>query len=78
MSQPSDLDSFRAQALTLLEKAAGIHTINEASTEMELIRPLLKLLSWNHYLPQQGIDQKPIHPRPSALRRCQIQRQRRQ
>ncbi len=57
MSQPSDLDSFRAQAITILEKAASFHTINEASTEMELIRPLFKLLSWNHYLPQQGSDQ---------------------
>ncbi len=57
LSQPADLDTFRTQALTLLQKAANFHTINEASTEMELIRPLFKLLGWNHYLPQQGSDQ---------------------
>ena len=57
LSQPTDLDAFRTQALTLLEKAASFHSINEASTEMELIRPLFKLLGWNHYLPQQGSDQ---------------------
>ena len=57
LSQPADLDAFRSQALTLLEKAANFNTINEASTEMELIRPLFDLLGWNHYLPQQGSDQ---------------------
>ena len=56
LSQPSDFDSFRAQALALLEKAANFHTINEASTEQELIRPLFELLGWVDYLPQQGSD----------------------
>ena len=56
LAQPSELDSFRAQALALLKNAASFHTINEASTEQELIRPLLELLGWNHYLPQQGSD----------------------
>jgi len=57
LSQPVDLDSFRAQARALLENAAAFHTLNEASTEMELIRPLFELLGWAHYLPQQGSDQ---------------------
>jgi len=56
LSQPADLDAFRTQTLTLLERATNFHTINEASTEMELIRPHFKLLGWNHYLPQQGSD----------------------
>ena len=55
-SQPADLDAFRTQACTLLKKAASFKTINEASTEMELIRPLFDLLGWNYYLPQQGSD----------------------
>ena len=46
LSQPPDFDSFRAQALALLENAANFHTINEASTEQELIRPLFELLGW--------------------------------
>ncbi len=56
LSQPSDLDSFRNQALTLLQKATNFHTINEASTEQELIRPLFELLGWVDFLPQQGSD----------------------
>ncbi len=55
-SQNSDLDSFRAEALALLEKAASFHAINEASTEQEIIRPLFELLGWGDYLPQQGSD----------------------
>ena len=56
LSQPADFDSFRAQAHALLENAATFHTINEASTEQELIRPLFDLLGWADYLPQQGSD----------------------
>ena len=55
-SEPLQLDSFRAQALALLDNAAGFHSINEASTEQELIRPLLELLGWGDHLPQQGSD----------------------
>ena len=56
LSEPAELDSFRAQALALLDNAAGFHSINEASTEQELIRPLLELLGWSDYLLQQGSD----------------------
>ena len=56
LSQPSAFDSFRAQALALLQNAANFHTINEAATEQELIRPLFELLGWVDYLPQQGSD----------------------
>ena len=56
LSRPADFDAFRAHALALLEKAANFHTINEASTEQELIRPLFDLLGWTDYLPQQGSD----------------------
>ena len=56
LSQPADFDAFRVQALALLEKAANFHTINEASTEQEIIRPLFDLLGWTDYLPQQGSD----------------------
>ena len=56
LSQPADFDAFRARAHALLENAANFHTINEASTEQELIRPLFDLLGWADYLPQQGSD----------------------
>ena len=57
LSQPYDLDSFRAKALALFDKTTNFHKINEASTEQELIRPLFNLLGWADYLPQQGSDQ---------------------
>jgi len=56
LSEPTELESFRAQALGLLDNAAGFHSINEASTEQELIRPLLEPLGWADNLPQQGSD----------------------
>ena len=56
LAQPSDFNSFRAQAHALIENASNFHTINEASTEQELIRPLFELLGWADYLPQQGSD----------------------
>ena len=56
LSQPADLEAFCAQAHALLENAAAFHTINEAATEQELIRPLFDLLGWADYLPQQGSD----------------------
>ncbi len=56
LSQPADFEAFRAQAHALLKNAATFHTINEAATEQELIRPLFELLGWADYLPQQGSD----------------------
>ncbi len=56
LSQPADFESFRAHAQALLKNAATFHTINEAATEQELIRPLFDLLGWADYLPQQGSD----------------------
>ena len=56
LSQPADFDSFRAHTQAFIEKAASAHTINEATTEQDLIRPLLDLLGWIDYLPQQGSD----------------------
>ena len=54
LSHPADFETFRAHAQTLIDNAAGIHNINEASTEQELIRPFFELLGWTDYLPQQG------------------------
>ena len=56
LSQPQDLETFCDQARALLKNAAAFHTINEAATEQELIRPLFDLLGWADYLPQQGSD----------------------
>ena len=51
-----DLDAFRTALSDLLNKVAAYRNPNEAVTEQDLIRPLLDLLGWNDYLPQQGSD----------------------
>ena len=65
LSQPADFESFRAHAHALLKNAATFHTINEAATEQELIRPLFDLLGWADYLPQQGSDRDDRGPTSS-------------
>ena len=70
-STPSD-----AKALALLKNASNFHTINEASTEQELIRPLFELLGWVDYLPQQGSDHNEDIPDHLLSRRRRIQRPR--
>ena len=51
-----DFDAFRTALSDLLNKVAAYQNPNEAVTEQDLIRPLLDLLGWNDYLPQQGSD----------------------
>ena len=54
LAQPHDFDPFRAAAADLLSQVGAYHKANEAATEQDLIRPLLDLLGWADYLPQQG------------------------
>ena len=54
LAQPHDFDAFRAAAAAHLDKVGGYRKPNEAVTEQDLIRPLLQLLGWADYLPQQG------------------------
>ena len=51
-----EFDAFRTALSDLLNKVAAYQNPNEAVTEQDLIRPLLDLLGWNDYLPQQGSD----------------------
>ena len=53
-AQPHDFDAFRVAAADLLNQVGAYHKANEAATEQDLIRPLLDLLGWADYLPQQG------------------------
>ena len=48
------LAGFRGGLGDLYRRFAGRHQPNEAVTEQDLIRPLLELLGWADYLPQQG------------------------
>ena len=65
--------AFRQSLAQAYETFRQHHQPNEALTEQDLIRPVLDLLGWADYLPQQGADRKPGHPRPSVIRRRRVQ-----
>lgn len=46
--------TFKDGASQRYDALCGSGDPNEAVTEQELIRPVLELLGWQHYLPQQG------------------------
>ena len=50
---PEALDEFRAEASRRLADFSRFGDPNEAVTEEELIRPILRLLGWTDFLPQQ-------------------------
>ncbi len=49
-------DDFRAGVRARHDALAAAASPNEATTEQDLIRPVLELLGWADYLPQQGAD----------------------
>ena len=49
------LDDFHRDLGQALESFTSLHEANEAATEQDLIRPVLELLGWAYYLPQQGV-----------------------
>ena len=51
---PLDLLAFQAATEAAYETLADTPDANEATTEQELIRPVLEALGWHDYLPQQG------------------------
>ena len=55
IAQPEAFARFRSDILHPYETLSGFQDPNEAVTEQELIRPVLELLGWTDYLPQQGI-----------------------
>ena len=52
--RPEAFAAFRDGVLSRYEALGRFHDPNEAVTEQELIRPVLELLGWTDYLPQQG------------------------
>ena len=48
------LTDFRRDLGQAYERFTSLHQPNEALTEQDLIRPVLELLGWADYLPQQG------------------------
>ncbi len=51
---PQEFASFRNGMSELFTSFAGYNEPNEAVTEQDLIRPVLELLGWTAYLPQQS------------------------
>ncbi len=51
---PEAFAEFQARVPTLLAAFSRSSDPNEAVTEADLIRPVLELLGWSHYLPQQA------------------------
>ena len=53
-AQPEAFAAFKDAVLSRYETLSGYQEPAEAVTEQELIRPVLELLGWTDYLPQQG------------------------
>ena len=51
---PQEFAAFRKGMSELFTSFAGYNEPNEAFTEQELVRPVLELLGWTAYMPQQG------------------------
>ena len=54
IAQPKVLAAFRDGVCRSYDALSRCQDPNEAQTEQELIRPVLELLGWTDYLPQQG------------------------
>ena len=55
-SSAANMEAFRDTIQQCYDALSAHHSPNEAVTEQELIRPVLELLGWTDYLPQQGTD----------------------
>ena len=54
ISQPDSFEAFRGGVRQRFEDLSHAQDPNEAQTEQDLIRPVLDLLGWTDYLPQQA------------------------
>ena len=66
---PGEFGAFRDGVRERYESVSGYSEPNEAVTERDLICPVLELLGWDDYLPQQGTAQNEGHPGPAAVSR---------
>ncbi len=49
-----EFESFRKEISGLFDSFSSYSDPNEAVSEQDLIRPILELLGWTAYMPQQG------------------------
>ena len=57
LATPQELEAFREGLRLPYEALSRAQDPNEAATEQELILPVLELLGWADYLPQQGASE---------------------
>ena len=55
-------NAFKRSLSDILSKISTKSNPNESVTEQEVVRPILELLGWLEYLPQQGADSNQIIP----------------
>ena len=67
VSSSGEFGSFRDGVRQRYEAVSRSGNPNEAVTEQEIVRPVLELLGWTDYLPQQGASRKRGYPGPSAV-----------
>ena len=63
----AQFDAFRDGVRQRYDALTHSQDPNEAVTEQELIRPILELLGWTDYLPQQGASPERRHSGSSAV-----------
>ena len=61
VSRPEAFAAFRDGVARRHDALGRSHDPNEAQTEQDLVRPVLELLGWTDYLPQQGTEDVPDH-----------------
>ena len=54
VAEPGAFTAFYETAVQKLREFSHVENLHEATTEQELVRPLLGALGWRDYLPQQG------------------------
>ena len=57
-ARQADYEAFKANVRQRFDALSSSVNPNEATTEQDLIRPILELLGWKDYLPQQGASGK--------------------
>ena len=60
LANPEPFAAFRDGVSQTYAAFSHSQSPNEAQTEEDLIRPVLRLLGWTHYLPQQGVGHEDI------------------
>ncbi len=61
-SEERAFNAFKRSLSDILTSIISISNPNESVTEQEVVRPILELLGWREYLPQQGADSNQIIP----------------